>query len=235
MALVGLVAVIFGIGYVISQRGGGEGVAAGATSTTETTGSTDTTDTTGPPGVAPDCPPPDGSADRQTRFSAAPEVCIDPSKDYYAVIETDAGQIEVDLFEGDAPKTVNNFVFLARYHFYDGVPFHRVIPDFVVQGGDAENEDGTGGPGYSFEDELPEEGAYKEGSLAMANSSRPATNGSQFFIISGPNGVELPPNYSLFGEVTAGMDVVEAIEADGSSGGTPQVVHNIVTVTIFER
>lgn len=233
MALVGLVAVIFGIGFVISQRGDDTNVAAEGPTTT-TTEAEATSTTTGMPAAVPDCPPVDGSAGRQTNFSAAPEMCIDPAKDYSAIIETDAGEIEVDLLEAQAPRTVNNFVFLARYHFYDGVPFHRVIPGFVVQGGDAQNQDGTGGPGYQFDDELPEEGAYEEGSLAMANSG-PDTNGSQFFIVSGPSGAELPPKYSLFGTVTAGMDVVDAIEADGSPGGTPETVHNIVTVTIFER
>jgi len=208
----GLVAVIFLIGFLISQRGGGEEDLV----------------------AAPDCPPEDGSAERQIAFSAGPELCIDPEKDYTAVITTDVGDVEVDLLQADAPLTVNNFVFLARYHFYDAVPFHRVIPGFVVQGGDAENQDGTGGPGYQFQDELPTEGAYQIGSVAMANSGAD-TNGSQFFIVSGEDGAALPPNYSLFGTVTAGMDVVEAIEADGARSGSPDVTHTIVTVTIFEK
>ena len=106
-----------------------------------------------------------------------------------------------------APQTVNSFVFLARYHYYDGIVFHRIIPGFVLQGGDPTGT-GTGGPGYRFEDELPDAGRYKVGSLAMANAG-PDTNGSQFFIISGPDGVRLPPLYSLFGKVVTGLDVVE--------------------------
>ena len=127
--------------------------------------------------------------------------------------------------------TVNNFVFLARNRAYEDVPFHRVIPGFVVQGGDVEKGDGTGGPGYEFADELPEQGEYEIGSVAMANSG-PDTNGSQFFVITGDQGVSLPPNYSLFGKVTDGLDVVKKIEADGSPGGTPTVTHKIVKVTI---
>jgi cyclophilin family peptidyl-prolyl cis-trans isomerase len=101
-----------------------------------------------------------------------------------------------------------------------------------VQGGDPKG-DGTGGPGYQFADELPQKGAYKIGSLAMANSG-PNTNGSQFFVITGDQGVSLPPSYSLFGSVTDGMDVVKKIEADGDTSGTPKVVHKMVKVTIEE-
>ncbi len=235
MMFAGLVAAIFLIGFLISQRGGDdEDVVAAGTSTTDAPDTTSTSGANGPGAAVPDCPPTDGSAERQITFSAAPDMCIDAEKDYSAVIATDVGDIEVDLLEDAAPKTVNNFVFLARYHFYDDVPFHRVIPGFVVQGGDAENKDGTGGPGYQFDDELPEEGDYEIGSVAMANSG-PDTNGSQFFIVSGEDGASLPPQYSLFGTVTAGMDVVEAIEADGARNGSPETIHNIVTVTIFEK
>jgi cyclophilin family peptidyl-prolyl cis-trans isomerase len=125
-------------------------------------------------------------------------------------------------------------VFLSRYRAYEDVPFHRVIPGFVVQGGDVESGSGSGGPGYEYADELPEKGQYEIGSVAMANSG-PNTNGSQFFVVTGDQGVQLPPNYSLFGKVTEGMDVVKKIEADGSAGGTPTVVHKIVKVTIDEK
>jgi cyclophilin family peptidyl-prolyl cis-trans isomerase len=147
-------------------------------------------------------------------------------------VETDVGTFNVALDAKAAPKTVNNFVFLAREHFYDGVTFHRVIPGFVVQGGDPQGN-GSGGPGYKFADELPKAGAYKVGSLAMANSG-PNTNGSQFFIITGSQGTQLPPNYSLFGNVNSGMDVVKNIEAGGSSSGTPTTVHKMTRVTITE-
>ena len=184
------------------------------------------------PGVAPTCPPTGGSATRVTRFNAAPGMCIDPTKTYTATMVTDLGTMTIALDAKAAPKTVNNFVFLARYHFYDGLTFHRVIPGFVDQGGDP-NGDGSGDPGYKFADELPAAGAYKVGSLAMANGG-PDTNGSQFFIIVGAQGVALPAQYSLFGQVTAGIDVAHAIEKDGSQAGTPTVVHKITTVTIAE-
>src|SRR2546422_11309476 len=119
-----------------------------------------------------------------------------------------------------APTTVNNFVVLARYHYFDAVAFHRIIPGFVVQGGDPEGT-GRGGPGYRFEDELPPPGRYEVGSLAMANAG-PNTNGSQFFVISGPDGVRLPPSYSLFGKVVKGQDVVASIDATGTKSGTPK-------------
>jgi len=186
------------------------------------------------------CPPTDGTAERTTEFPAAPPECLTEGVDYVATMETDAGTIEIDLLEDEAPKTVNNFVYLARYGFYDGLTFHRVIPDFVIQGGDP-NGDGTGGPGYEFEDELPEPEDYAAGSLAMANSG-PDTNGSQFFVVTSEAGAESlvqavggTANYTLFGTVTEGMDVVAAIEAGGSPAGTPQTVHTIEKVTITER
>ena len=131
-----------------------------------------------------------------------------------------------------APRTVNSFVFLARYHFFDGITFHRIIPGFVVQGGDPTGT-GTGGPGYRFADELPQPGRYEIGSLAMANAG-PDTNGSQFFIISGAQGTALPPLYSLFGQAVAGLDVLAAIEATGSPSGKPTAGVVIESVTIAE-
>jgi cyclophilin family peptidyl-prolyl cis-trans isomerase len=179
------------------------------------------------------CPPADGSATRTTEFPAPPDAsCTTKGKTYKATFETDAGTFHVTFDSVAAPKTVNNFVYLARYHYFDGLTFHRVIPGFVVQGGDPKG-DGTGGPGYQIADELPKAGAYKVGSLAMANSG-PNTNGSQFFVITGDQGVKLPPSYSLFGQVTDGIDIVKKIEADGDPSGTPKVVHKMVKVTIQE-
>src|ERR1035441_10067617 len=131
-----------------------------------------------------------------------------------------------------APKTVNSFVFLARYHYHDGIVFHRVIPGFVLQGGDPTGK-GTGGPGYKFADELPKAGRYELGSLAMANAG-PNTNGSQFFIISGPSGVRLPPQYSLFGKVVSGTDVIATIDSIGTQSGNPKEKVVIESVTITE-
>jgi cyclophilin family peptidyl-prolyl cis-trans isomerase len=163
---------------------------------------------------------------------------IDPSKTYTATITTDVGPITVKLDPQTAPKTVNNFVFLANQHFYDCTVFHRVVQQFVDQGGDPTGT-GTGGPGYKFADELPKTASpqYPLGSLAMANSG-PNTNGSQFFIVAGPQGESLPASYSLFGQVTGGMSVVDAINAGGSpssnSQGTPTTLHRIQSVTITE-
>ena len=179
-----------------------------------------------------DAPNPDGSSPRTTKFSAAPPMVIDPSKRYTAEMETSLGPITIALDAAGAPKTVNNFVFLARYHYYDGIIFHRIIKGFVCQGGDPEGS-GRGGPGYRFEDELPKPGRYEIGSLAMANAG-PNTNGSQFFIISGSSGASLPPQYSLFGKVVKGLDVVETMQSvPTGSGDRPKddVVINSVTIT----
>ncbi|PLS74912.1 MAG: peptidylprolyl isomerase [Actinobacteria bacterium] len=160
-------------------------------------------------------------------------MCIDASKRYTAEMATSKGRMTIALDAIAAPKTVNNFVVLARYHYFDGVGFHRIIPGFMVQGGDPEGS-GRGGPGYRFEDELPKPGRYEVGSVAMANAG-PNTNGSQFFIVSGPSGVGLPPQYSLFGKVVKGLDVLAAIEAVGSPGaGTPKEPVVIESVTITE-
>jgi len=160
-------------------------------------------------------------------------MCIDASKRYTAEMVTSKGTMTISLDPIAAPQTVNNFVFLARYHYFDGIVFHRIIPGFVLQGGDPTGT-GRGGPGYRFADELPAPGRYELGSLAMANAG-PDTNGSQFFVISGPSGVRLPPQYSLFGKVVAGMDVVQAIDAIGTQSGTPTETVTIQSVTITEQ
>jgi cyclophilin family peptidyl-prolyl cis-trans isomerase len=159
-------------------------------------------------------------------------MCIDPTKRYTATMETSLGTIVIALDAAAAPLTVNNFVFLGRYHYYDGVTFHRVIKGFVCQGGDPEGT-GRGGPGYRFADELPKAGRYEVGSLAMANAG-PNTNGSQFFIISGADGCRLPPQYSLFGKVVKGLEVVEAMQSVATgSGDKPRddLVIKLVTIT----
>jgi peptidyl-prolyl cis-trans isomerase B (cyclophilin B) len=131
---------------------------------------------------------------------------IDPAKTYAATVKTNRGDIEVDLFAAEAPKTVNNFVFLARDGFYDGLTFHRVIRDFVAQGG-CPLGTGTGGPGYKFEDETRgNPHRHETGSLSMANAG-PNTNGSQFFICHKPQ-PHLDGKHTVFGKVRKGMDVV---------------------------
>lgn len=141
-------------------------------------------------------------------YHAPPPMTIDTAKLYEATIATAKGSIVLCLQPALAPLTVNNFVTLARNHFYDGLTFHRVVPDFVVQGGDPQGT-GSGGPGYQFADE-PVRQQYVAGALAMANSG-PDTNGSQFFICSVDDTSKLRPLYNLFGKVTTGMDVVARI------------------------
>jgi peptidyl-prolyl cis-trans isomerase B (cyclophilin B) len=134
---------------------------------------------------------------------------IDPAKRYTARMETDKGTIDLELYPQHAPKTVNNFVFLAREGFYDGLAFHRVIANFMVQGGDPTGT-GRGGPGYKFEDELNGNPLQHEtGTLSMANAG-PNTNGSQFFITHAPQ-PHLNGRHTVFGKVTQGQDVVNAI------------------------
>ena len=140
-------------------------------------------------------------------YSRAEQV-VDASRRYQATIDTDKGTIEIALDPARAPKSVNNFVFLAREGFYDGLTFHRVVDDFVIQGGCPEGT-GTGGPGYSFDDE-PVQGEYIPGAVAMANSG-PNTNGSQFFICTVDDRNKLAKSYNLFGQVTKGMEVVTSI------------------------
>jgi peptidyl-prolyl cis-trans isomerase B (cyclophilin B) len=143
------------------------------------------------------------------QYAAAPAMALDTSKTYSATIRTNRGDITVDLFAKDAPATVNNFVFLARDGFYDGVAFHRVIPDFMVQGGDPTGT-GSGGPGYKFHDEVfgnPHK--HGTGSLSMANAG-PNTNGSQFFITHSPQ-PHLNGKHTVFGAVTSGQNIVNAI------------------------
>lgn len=172
----------------------------------------------------------DGSSPKTQKFSSAPEMGIDPSKRYSAKMKTSKGEMVIALDTDLAPKTVNNFVFLALHHYYEGIFFHRIIPGFVVQGGDPEGS-GRGGPGYHFEDELPPAGRYQVGTLAMANAG-PDTNGSQFFIVSGKDGTMLPPSYSIFGKVIKGLDVLSEIEAVGTRSGSPNEKVTIESVEI---
>ena len=170
------------------------------------------------------------------QWSSPPAMSIDGARRYAATLNTTAGDITFDLLVGDAPMTVNNFVFLAREGYYANTPFHRVIPGFMVQSGDPTGT-GTGGPGYRFNDE-PVRRPYEPGIVAMANAG-PNTNGSQFFIVHGANGSRLPPNYTIFGRVTSGMDVVDAIAnaptvQDGRENSRPMDPVRIQSVTITE-
>ncbi|MHB8263274.1 MAG: peptidylprolyl isomerase [Acidimicrobiales bacterium] len=174
-------------------------------------------------------------------YSSPPPMTINPSKTYTAVVTTDVGTFDIALNPKEAPKTVNNFVFLANHHFYNCIIFQRVIPGFMNQTGDPTGT-GTGGPGYSYTGGLPPKASagkpqYPIGSVAMANSGTTSSNGSQFFIVTGTQGESLPPNYTLFGQVTSGMSVVQKINSQGNSspsanGVPPLVIHRMLSVTI---
>jgi len=166
-----------------------------------------------------------------------PPLEIDPKKRYRATLHTDKGDIAVGLFAGEAPNTVNNFVFLARQGYYDGVIFHRTIGGFMIQTGDPEGT-GRGGPGYTFADE-PVKRRYTKGIVAMANAG-PNTNGSQFFIVHGQD-AGLPPNYTIFGQLEEGMSVVDQIASapvtTGAGGERSKPVNpaRITSVDIVEE
>jgi cyclophilin family peptidyl-prolyl cis-trans isomerase len=162
------------------------------------------------------------------RYTEAPAFALDTAKTYSATLHTNHGDIDIVFHPEHSPNTVNNFVTLARDGFYDGVIFHRVVPGFVVQGGDPTGT-GTGGPGYKFRDELDGPGTYSRGMVAMANAG-PNTNGSQFFICLAD--VKLPHSYTIFGEVTSGMEAVDSIAAAPRKGEQPidDCVINSVTV-----
>jgi cyclophilin family peptidyl-prolyl cis-trans isomerase len=183
-------------------------------------------------------PAPEVTADAPVQFPAAPALTVDAATTYTAAITTSCGDVVIELDAAAAPNTVNSFVFLAREGYYDNTPIHRVVPGFVVQGGDPTGT-GSGGPGYSIADENL--GAnFSEGTLAMANSG-PDTNGSQFFIVSDPAGaaqLNSTPNYSIFGQVVGGLDVVDVLDSlgdpDPNGSGQPLVPLYVLSVTITE-
>jgi cyclophilin family peptidyl-prolyl cis-trans isomerase len=247
---VGAIVVVFALVFVASKvtDDGGDDAAvdtseadAGAAGEGDEPATGDTTGTVAETTVATtvaadpaDCPPVEGTDEQQQSFDGPPPFCLDPAKEYDAVVETNMGEFTIALDQEQAPNTVNNFVFLSRNLYYDDTICHRIIPDFVVQCGDPTGT-GTGGPGYTFADELPAEGEYEIGSVAMANSG-PDTNGSQFFVITGEQGAALPPAYSLFGAVIDGFDTtVLAMEAAGTPSGEPTEPVEIISVTIVQR
>lgn len=166
-------------------------------------------------------------------YTEAPKMQIDPAKKYTAVMETNKGNITLELNAQDVPNTVNNFVVLSRDHFYDNVVFHRIIKDFMIQSGDPEGT-GAGGPGYKFPDE-EFDGDYAPGTLAMANSGE-NTNGSQFFITTTDQSGKLPKNYTIFGKVISGMDVVQKIAetpvADNGQGEQSKPIEEVKILKI---
>ena len=196
--------------------------------------------------IVPTCPPNNqfGAPHRIIHFTKAPPLCISPTGVYNADVYTTAGSFNIQMDAAKSLAAVNNFVFLARYQFYNGVIFQRVIPGFAVQGGDPTGL-GTGGPGYEFPGNTPpkscevKKDCYPIGSVAMANAGSPTANGSQFFIVVGPEGEALPPNYTLFGKVTSGMNVVQKIASEGNSipqdnGMPPKITYRMISVTVTQ-
>jgi cyclophilin family peptidyl-prolyl cis-trans isomerase len=173
---------------------------------------------------------------KDMKWDKPPEMKIDPNKQYFATIETSKGKIVLELLAKEAPQTVNNFVFLAREGFFDGVEFHRVIPGFMIQTGDRNgNPPGTGDAGYKFDNENQKTTrTYKEGTVGMANAG-PNTNGSQFFIMDHDYGLP-PANYTIFGQLKEGQDVVHAIATvDRTANDRPKEKVVMTKVTIEEK
>ncbi len=180
--------------------------------------STPTAEVSGPPAIK--------------QWNAPPEMTIDPEEIYLATLVTEKGEIKIELFASKAPKTVNNFIFLAREGYYDGTTFHRVLPDFMAQGGDPTGT-GGGGPGYDFEDEFDPSLRFDEaGYLAMANRG-PNTNGSQFFITFGPTQY-LNDRHTIFGKVVEGMEVVLSLTLRDPQENPDYLGDRIQTITIEE-
>ena len=206
-----VVGLISGLGIVF--------LTGGTAKTTAKSSPTPTPTSTVSPGSSVACggTVPEGAFVDKPTFKKAPAMAIDKGKTYTVTMKTSCGTIELKLFTKEAPLAVNSFVFLAKRHFYDGLTFHRVVGKYVIQGGDPKAT-GEGGPGYTFKDELNNDLKYTLGTLAMANSG-PDTNGSQFFIVAGSDGTALPKNYTIFGKVTKGMDVVQKIDALPTVGG----------------
>lgn len=239
--IVAVVAIVV-IGSVFLLSGGG------SKSTTTTTAAAPATTTTSASttanqaaqakankiAVAAGCPASPATRVNTKSWPSAPALTIDTTKTYTAKVVTDLGPFTITLDPKSAPKTVNNFVFLANQGYYHCVIFHRVIPQFMDQTGDPTGT-GTGGPGYTIPDENPPKATpqYPIGSVAMANTGAANSGGSQFFIVTGPEGESLPNTYALFGSVTSGMSVVQEINAQGSTAGVPpDVTHRILSITI---
>ncbi len=255
-----VLALVVGITYLVSNNHKNNKSASTTTTSASTTSTTSATSTTAASttttaavsaadaaaqtaanskAVAAGCPASTATRVNNLTWSSAPPMTIDSSKNYTATVVTTQGTFTIALDPKDAPITVNNFVFLAKQGYYKCVIFHRVIPTFMDQTGDPTGT-GEGGPGYTIADEYPAAAKdssqqYPLGSVAMANTGSAHTGGSQFFIVAGPEGEGLPNTYSLFGTVTSGMDVVQAINAQGSAAGVPpDVTNRILSVTINE-
>ncbi len=182
------------------------------------------------------CPEADGSTAQPDTFDGAPQLCIDPTATFTAEVVTNKGPFTIALDPTSSPGSVNNFVVLSRYGYYDGTGCHRVIADFVVQCGRPGEDESA--PGYTIPDESPS-GAYEEGMIVMANTGQPDSGGGQWFVITGAQGAALPPQYSIIGKVTEGFDTtVKALanlaDPTAVNGVPPLVPIEITSVTITE-
>jgi cyclophilin family peptidyl-prolyl cis-trans isomerase len=244
-------AVIIGIVALVSGNNAKKPTNAAKTTSTTSSPTSSTTSTTSGANavaqaaankvaVAAGCPTSTSTQVNTQKYAAAPATTIDPTKTYTATVVTTAGTFTIALDPTAAPITVNNFVFLADKGYYHCVIFHRVIPNFMDQTGDPTGTGSGTQPGYTIKDEDPPKAAnpsdqYPIGSVAMANTGAPNSGGSQFFIVTGPEGESLPNTYALFGTVTSGLDVVQTINRDGSAAGVPpDVTQRIISVTINE-
>jgi len=234
-ALVLVAAVIIGIVFLVSNAKSNKPKSASSTTTTVAKTATGTAQQAADRiALKAGCPSSTTTAVNTQKYPAAPAVTIDTNKLYSATVVTTAGTFTMSLFAKAAPQTVNNFVFLAKKGYYHCVVFHRVIPGFMDQTGDPTGT-GSGGPGYKFNNEnIPT--SYATGDVAMANAGA-NTNGSQFFIVVPGGAATLDADlasggYSLFGKVITGLNVVEAINAQGTQAGTPSVTNRIISVTV---
>ena len=228
-AIIGGIALILTLGGKNSKKATATTAAAAATTTTSPA-STTTTTVALPASCNATVPTPQ----KPKTYAKAPAMTIDPTKTYTATMTTTCGTITLALDAKNAPVATNNFVFLARQHFYDGLSWHRVVKDFVIQSGDPKG-DGSGGPGYSVKGETPKDG-YSIGSLAAAKSqSEPdGTMSSQFFIVTGAQGAQLPSQYARFGKVSAGLNVAQQLGSFAKGDGPPTHPLYIFKVTISE-
>lgn len=241
-ALLGGAAILIVV-YVFIRAGDGNGDSdrQARRDNTSTTEPRPTTTLAPRPSVAvdPECPEEDGSSERTLQFTEAPPMCIDPAATYVATVATNRGDFEITLDSMSAPQGVNSFVFLARYHFYDGVAFHRVLDDFLAQTGDPFDPDvGDADAGYLLPEEPPTvEPFYPKGAVALSNLVEPNTTGSEFFVVTGEGAAGVLPTYSRIGEVTGGIDVVDAINATAIPNddiGVPTELTVVETITVEE-
>jgi cyclophilin family peptidyl-prolyl cis-trans isomerase len=236
-----IIGVIVGLVFLLTNNNN-KSQASKNTTTTSTTTATKAHDAelqakANSTAVSAGCPASTKTRVNTLSWPSAPAMAIDTSKTYTATVKTTTGTFVITLDAKTAPKTVNNFVFLAQHNYYHCVLFHRVIPSFMNQTGDPTGT-GTGGPGYTIPDENPAKASnpsqqYPVGSVAMANTGSPNTGGSQWFVVAGPQGESLPNTYALFGQVTSGMNVVQTINSQGSTAGVPpDVTQRIISISI---